>query len=76
MIQLIRDLIFSYKFKKAKKKAIRLQQENRRKYLVIRLNKKLKVVTKQNLKVLIDRRRFKKGVKIQDIEKKALFITK
>ena len=44
-------------------------------YYVISLNDKLKVVPKQTVKELIRRKRFRKGVTVDDIEKAALFVT-
>ena len=45
-------------------------------YFVISLNGKLKVVPKQTIKELVHRKRFRKGVTIDDIEKMALFVTR
>ena len=76
MKDLIKRLIFAYKYKRAVKKAIRLQSVHRQKFMVIYAGGKLKVVRKQTIKELVKRHKFRKGVKIQDIEKTALFITK
>jgi hypothetical protein len=48
----------------------------RMKFLVILLNGKLQVVAKQDCRRLIRQRYFKKGTRIEDIEKRALYITK
>lgn len=45
-------------------------------YWVIYLNGGLKVVPKKAIKELVKNRRFRKGVTVDDIEKRALFITK
>lgn len=45
-------------------------------YWVIYLNGGLKVVPKKAIKELVKNRRFRKGVTADDIEKRALFITK
>lgn len=45
------------------------------KYYVINLGSSLKVVPKQTIKELIKRKRFRKGVTVEDIERHALFVT-
>ena len=60
MIQLIKRMIFAWRYKRA----------------VARACNKLKVVPKRNICELIHRHRFRKGTTIRDIEKMALFITK
>ena len=45
------------------------------KYYVINLGGSLKVVPKQTIKELIKRKRFRKGVTVEDIERHALFVT-
>lgn len=45
------------------------------KYLVINLNGGLKVVPKQTIRRLVKAHRFRKGVTVADIEKRALYIT-
>ena len=42
---------------------------------MVYLNGGLKVVPKKAIKELVARRRFRKGVTVQDIEKRALFVT-
>lgn len=76
MLELIKRCIFAIKYKRAVKKAIRLHEQTGMKYLVIYLNGAIKIVPRKNIKKLIAMHRFKKGVKIGDIEKRALFITK
>lgn len=74
MIQLIKDIIFAWKFKRAVKKANKLSRLFGMKYLVISLNGGLKVVPKQTIRELVRTRRFRKGVTVSDIEKRALYI--
>lgn len=45
------------------------------KYYVISLGGSLKVVPKQTVKELVRRKRFRKGVTVEDIERRALFVT-
>jgi len=72
---LIQRLIFALKYKRAVKQADKLAKQNKLKYYVIYINGELKVVPKKTIRHLIATRRFKKGTKIADIEKRALYIT-
>ena len=76
MIQLIKDIINAWRYKRAIRKAVKLQKLTGRKYFVLVVNGKLKVVAKQDIKMMVATRQFRKGVKVQDIEKRALFVTK
>lgn len=76
MITLIKKIILNYRVKKAIKQAVEFQKESGRKHLVVMCNGKPMVHTKQKLQYLIKTRYFKKGTRIQDLEKAALFITK
>lgn len=75
MIKFIKRLWFAREYKRAVKKAIRFSRETGLKYYVIYINKKLKVVPKQTIKELVAKHRFRKGVTLRDIEKRALFVT-
>ncbi len=75
MIKLIKRIIFALRYKRAVRRAIRFHQITGLKHLVIIINRKPVTVSKRDLKNLIKRHRFKKGVTVQDIESKALFIT-
>lgn len=75
MIQFIKKLIFAWRYKRAIKKADKLAKTFSMKYYVLVMDGKLKVVPKQNIRRLIRQRKFKKGTKIEDIEKRALYIT-
>lgn len=74
MIRLIKDIVFAWKFKRAVKKANKLSRLFGMKYLVIFLNGGLKVVPKQTIRELVRTHRFRKGVTVADIEKRALYI--
>lgn len=76
MIRLFKDLIFAWRYKRAVKEAILLSQGSGLKYYVLYMNGGFRVVPKQTIKTLVKRHRFKKGVKVEDIEKRALFVTK
>jgi hypothetical protein len=75
MIKLIKDIIFAWKFKRTVKKADKLSRLFGMKYLVIFLNGGLKVVPKQTIRELVRTHRFRKGVTVADIEKRALYVT-
>lgn len=76
MIQLIKDIIFGWRYKRAVKKAIEVQQVTGRKQLVVVYNGKPVVVSKRKIRNLVATGCFVKGLKVQNIEKRALFITK
>jgi hypothetical protein len=76
MIRLFSDLIFAWRYKRAVKEAILLSQGSGLKYYVLYMNGGFKVVPKQTIKTLVKRHRFKKGTKVEDIERRALFVTK
>lgn len=76
MIELIKRIIFAWRYKRAVRKAKQLAELTGLRYWVIYLNGGLKVVPKKAIKELVKNRRFRKGVTVDDIEKWALFITK
>lgn len=75
MIKLFKEIILNYRVKRAVKMAKELSQVSKRKYIVLMVAGVLKVYSKQELKNLIQRRVFKKGTTIQDLEKRAIIIT-
>ncbi len=76
MIQLIKDIIFGWRYKRAVKKALKVQSLTGRKQFVIMYNGKPVVVSKRKIRSLVSTHYFRKGVTVQDIEKRALFVTK
>jgi len=76
MIERIRQYVFAWRYRRAVRKAKELAGLFGMRYYVISLNDKLKVVPKQTIKELVRRKRFRKGVTVDDIEKKALFVTR
>lgn len=76
MIQLIKDIIFGWRYKRAVKKALRFQRLTGRKQFVIAYKGKPVVVSKKKIRTLVATHYFVKGMTVQDIEKKALFVTK
>lgn len=75
MLKRIRQYIFAIRYRNAIKRADKLAQAFKLRYYVIVVNRKIQVVPKQTIKELIRRGRFRKGVTIETIEKKALYIT-
>lgn len=76
MRQLIKDIIFAWRYKRAIRKADKMAGIFKMKYFVIIMNGRLKVVPKQTIRRLVRARRFRKGVTVADIEKRALYITR
>lgn len=75
MIQFIKDMILNYRIRRAIRLASELSEVGKRKYLVLMVAGVPKVYSKQELKRMIARRKFRKGTTIQDLEKKAILIT-
>lgn len=75
MKQFIKDLILSYRIKRAIRLAEELSRVSKRRYLVLMVAGIHKVYSKQELKKMITQRKFRKGTTIQDLEKKAILIT-
>ncbi len=75
MINKIKKYYNAWRYKRAVRKAKELAGLFGMKYYVISLNGSLKVVPKQTIKELIRRKRFRKGVTVQDIERAAFFVT-
>lgn len=75
MIRLIKDIIFGLRFKRAVRKADRFHHITHRKYMVLVINKKLEVLSKQEVRKFVAGGIFRKGTTVGDIESKALYIT-
>ena len=76
MFKIFKQWMFARRYKRAVKKAVELSKVFDMRFYVICLNGKLRVVSKQVIELLVARRRFRKGVTVRDIEKKALFVTR
>lgn len=75
-MRFIRRIIFQWQKYLAIEAAIRAHEADGRKYLVIVLEGKPTVVTKGEIRKWKARGALKKGVRVQDFEKVALFVTK
>ena len=71
----LKKWINDFRLRKAIKKANKLHAETGYRYLVLLVKGKPRVYSKQTIKKLIKLRYFKKGVKISDIDRKALYTT-
>jgi len=80
MITILIDYIQAWYKARSIKKAIRLADQaarlTGRKHLVLMVKGKPKVYAKRDLSTMIRKRSFKKRTRIQDLERKALFITR
>ena len=75
MFNSIKRYYNAWQYRRAVRKAKELSELFGMKYYVISINGSLKVVPKQTIKELIKRKRFRKGVTVEDIERHALFVT-
>ena len=75
MFKTIKKYYFAWRYKRAVRKANKLAGIFGMKYYVINLNGSLKVIPKQTIKELVRRKRFRKGVTVDDIERHALYVT-
>lgn len=75
MIKLIKRIWFAFQFRRAVRRAKAFNNLTGLRYYVICLNGKLKVIPKRTIRDMVSRHRFRKGVTVQDIERRALFIT-
>lgn len=75
IIDWIKQIIFARKYRRAVRQAKNLAELTGLRYWVISLNGELKVVPKKTIKELVRKRRFRKGVTVDEIEKRALYIT-
>ena len=76
MIQVFKDIIWGWRCKRAVRKADKLSKLFGMKYLVVYMNGSLKVVPKRTIRELVAKHRFRKGVKVADIERRAIYSTR
>lgn len=72
--QFLRRILLSWRYKRAIRKARKLADLFGLKYYVLYMDGTFKVVPKQAIRRLVQQRRFRRGVRIQDIGRRALFI--
>ena len=71
----IKSIILHFRVQRKIKLAVKLAAQSKMKYLVLMYNGSPRVFSKQRLTRMVRTRQFKKGVKVADLEKQALFIT-
>lgn len=71
----IRRYIFAWRYRRAVRKAKKLSQLFGMRYYVLNIGGSLRVIPKRQVKNMIRMRYFRKGPKIEDIERVALFVT-
>ena len=76
MFKRIKLYILGWQYRRAIRKAARLSAQTGLRYYVLNIDGHIRVAAKQAIKEMVRRRRFRKGVTVEDIERRALFITK
>lgn len=76
MIEKIRHYIFAWRYRRAVRRATKLAALFGIRYYVLNVGGLLRVIPKRKVKEMIRLRYFRKGTKIEDIERMALFITR
>lgn len=76
LIERIKRTILNYRVKMAIRQAVELAEGSGRKHLVLMHKGRPLVISKQRLGALIRKRYFRKGTRMQDLERNALFITR
>lgn len=72
----IQRIIFLFRARLAVRKAVRLNRADGRRYMVLNIQGRPRLIAQQNVRTLIRRHVFRKGITIADIRRRALFITK
>lgn len=73
--QRIKTWLFERRLQKAIARANHLQATTHRKHLVLLIKGRPQVISKQQLTRLVRRGYFVRGIRLQDLERKALYIT-
>lgn len=71
----LKTAIFKWKIKRAIRKANRLHELTKYKYLVIKHQNKIRVLSKKKLTAMVAAKMFKKGISVRFLEAKALYVT-
>lgn len=75
MIKFFRQLFFGLRFRRAVRKADRFHHITHRKYMVLVINRRLEVISKQDIRKFVANGIFRRGTSVADIEQKALYVT-
>lgn len=76
MVRFFKRFLFARRFRRAVRRADFYAKVSGMKFLVIMLNGRLRVVSKQSVRSLVAKRRFRKGVTATLIESRALYVTR
>lgn len=76
IIKTIKAISFKRKLARRIDEAVSLREKDGRKRLILVVKRQPLIFTKKALQILINKGYFKKGTKMEDLEKKALFLTK
>lgn len=75
MVKFFKALIFDFRLRHCRREADRRRTLSGQKQLVITLNRRPIVVSKQHIRQLVREGMYKKGVTAADIEKAAIYVT-
>lgn len=75
MVKFFKALIFDFRLRHCRREADRRRALSGQKQLVITLNRRPIVVSKQHIRRLVREGMYKKGVTAADIEKAAIYVT-
>lgn len=75
MVKFFKALVFDFRLRHCRREADRRRALSGQKQLVITLNRRPIVVSKQHIRQLVREGMYKKGVTAADIEKAAIYVT-
>ncbi len=76
MVKFFKALVFDFRLRHCRREADRRRALSGQKHLVITLNRRPMVVSKQHIKSLVREGMYRKGVTAADIEKAAIYVTR
>jgi hypothetical protein len=76
MVKFFKALVFDFRLRHCRREADRRRALSGQKQLVITLNRRPMVVSKQHIKSLVREGMYRKGVTATDIEKAAIYVTR
>ena len=75
MVKFFKALVFDFRLRHCRREANRRRALSGQKQLVITLNRRPMVVSKQHIKSLVREGMYRKGITAADIEKAAIYVT-
>lgn len=76
MVKFFKALVFDFRLRHCRREANRRRAISGQKQLVITLNRRPMVVSKQHIKSLVREGMYRKGITAADIEKAAIYVTR